>query len=98
MPFATPQLSFPKVKTLIKRDLRAAKPLQVKDKNGPANQHCDQRMGSVNFNDVRSNAIQEQPHLLVFFESVPSAATKQTFSKRLFFSRAAIFWDTISDQ
>ena len=39
-------------------------------------------MRSVIFKDIR--AFQEQPHVLVFFESVPSVATKQTLSKRCF--------------
>ena len=69
---------------------------KLKLQNGPANEHNDQRMRLFIFKDIGSNAFQGQPHLLVFFESVPSGATKQTLSKRLFYSRAAIFQDARS--
>ena len=47
--------------------------------------------GLAIFKDIGSNAFQRQHHLLVFFESDPSDATKQTLSTRLFSTRAAIF-------
>ena len=48
-------------------------------------------MRLVIFKDIPSNPFQEQPLLLVLFESIRSGATKQTLSKRSFSSRAAIF-------
>jgi len=53
-------------------------------------------MRLVIFKDIRSNAFQEKPHFLVFFESVPSGATKaNSFQTVVFLTRGDILGHTI---